>query len=168
MNRLVEQLLRVARLDAVALDVSGMVDLGSVARDVVAYLAPFALANGRSLAAQGTERPVLDRGNRHAIEDAIRNLVENAVAYAPPNTEVVVDVNPPAAVNVVDRGPGIPAGDRERIFDRFWRGRDSPGQGSGLGLAIVSEIMKAHHGSVQVGDNPNGGAVFTLIFQRAG
>jgi signal transduction histidine kinase len=167
MNRLVEQLLRVARLDAVALDVSGTVDLGAVAADVVAYMVPWALANGRSVAAQGTEPPVVVYGNRHAIEDAIRNLVENAVAHAPPNTEVVVDVTPPAAVNVSDRGPGIPAADRERIFDRFWRGRHRRGQGSGLGLAIVREIMKAHHGSVHVGDNPGGGAVFRLSFQPA-
>jgi signal transduction histidine kinase len=166
MNRLVEQLLRVARLDAVALDTSGAVDLSAVARDVVAYMAPLALANGRSLAAQGTEQPVVVHGNRHAIEDAIRNLVENAVAYAPPSTEIVVDVKPPAAVNVSDRGPGIAPGDREHIFDRFWRGKDSPGPGSGLGLAIVSEIMRAHHGSVLVGDNPGGGAAFTLSFQR--
>jgi signal transduction histidine kinase len=164
MNRLVEQLLRVARLDAVALDVSGKVDLSTVAREVVAYMAPLALANGRSLAAEGTEQSVVVRGNHHAIEDAIRNLVENALAYAPPGTEVAVEVNPPAAVKVSDRGPGIPAADREHIFDRFWRGADSRGQGSGLGLAIVKEIMRAHHGSVHVGDNPGGGAVFTLIF----
>jgi signal transduction histidine kinase len=167
MNRLVEQLLRVARLDAVALDVSGTVDLSVVARDVVAYMAPLALASGRALAAQGTEQPIVVHGNRHAIEDAIRNLVENAVAYAPPNSEVVVDVKEPAAVHVCDRGPGISAADRTRIFDRFWRGKDSPGQGSGLGLAIVQEIMRAHHGSVCVGDNPGGGAVFTLNFQQA-
>ena len=167
MNRLVEQLLRVARLDAVALDVSGTVDLSAVARDVVAYMAPLALANGRALAAQGTEQPIIVHGNRHAIEDAIRNLVENAVAYAPPNSEVVVDVKEPAAVDVCDRGPGIPAGDRARIFDRFWRGKDSPLQGSGLGLAIVQEIMRAHHGSVCVGDSSGGGAVFTLNFQQA-
>src|SRR5262245_18745125 len=167
MNRLVEQLLRVARLDAVALDTSGTVDLAAVARDVVAYMAPVAVANARLLAAQGTERPVVVKGNRHAIEDAIRNLTENAVAYAPPKSEVVVDVKPPGVVHVVDRGPGIPPTDRAHIFDRFWRGKASPGQGSGLGLAIVNEIMKAHRGSVQVADNPGGGAVFTLIFQRA-
>jgi two-component system, OmpR family, sensor histidine kinase TctE len=168
MNRLVEQLLRVARLDAIALDVSGRADLSSVARDVVAYMAPLAVSNGRSLAAQGTEQPIIVKGNRYAIEDAIRNLVENAMAFAPPNTEVVVGVAPPAAVNVVDRGRGIAVDDREHIFDRFWRGRDSPGHGAGLGLAIVSEIMKAHHGSVLVNDNPGGGTVFTLVFQPAG
>jgi len=153
MNRLVEQLLRVARLDAVALDTSGTVDLAAVARDVVAYMAPLAVANARSLAAQGTERPVVVKGNRHAIEDAIRNLVENAVAYAPPKTEVVVDVKSPGVVHVVDRGPGIPAADRAHIFDRFWRGKASAAQGSGLGLAIVNEIMKAHRGSAGRGQS---------------
>ena len=166
MNRLVEQLLRVARLDAIALDVSETVDLCAVARDVVAYLAPLAVANARSLAAQGTEQPVLVKGNRYAIEDAIRNLVENALAYAPQNTEVVVGVDLAGAVSVADCGPGVSMDDRDRIFDRFWRGRGSPGQGSGLGLAIVNEIMKAHHGAVRVSDNPGGGAIFTLAFQR--
>ena len=166
MNRLVEQLLRVARLDAVALDVSHTVDLSAVARDVVADLAPFALRHERLLAAQGSE-PVLVRGNRHAIEDAVRNLVENAIAYAPPNTEVVVSADPQGSISVADRGPGIRDEDRTRIFDRFWRARGTPGQGAGLGLAIVNEIMKAHRGSVDIGDNPGGGAVFTLTFQRA-
>jgi signal transduction histidine kinase len=164
MNRLVEQLLSVARLDAIALDVSGQIDLCGVAKDVVAYLAPIAVANKRALAAQGVEGQVIVKGNRHAIEDAIRNLVENAFAHAPPGSEIVVEVDPNGAVRVADRGPGVAVGERERIFDRFWRGKGSTGQGSGLGLAIVSEIMKAHHGRVEVGDNPDGGAVFTLVF----
>jgi two-component system sensor histidine kinase TctE len=165
MNRLVEQLLRVARLDAVALDVSGTVDLSTVARDVVAYMAPLAVANGRALAAQGTERPVIAKGNRHAIEDAVRNLVENALAHTPSNTEVIVSVDPAATINVADCGPGVPIAERQHVFDRFWRGRDSPGHGSGLGLAIVNEIMKAHHGSVRIDDGPHGGASFTLRFK---
>ncbi|UPJ50540.1 HAMP domain-containing protein [Bradyrhizobium sp. 200] len=166
MNRLVEQLLRVARLDAIALDVSTPVDLCGIAKDVVAYMAPVALANRRVLAAQGTERQVLVKGNRYAIEDAIRNLIENAITYAPPASEIVVEVDPNGAVKVADRGPGIAVDERNRIFDRFWRGKGSQGQGSGLGLAIVCEIMKAHHGSIEVGDNPGGGAVFTLVFQE--
>ena len=128
MNRLVQQLLRVARLDAIALDVSESVDLSSVAWDVVEYLAPIAIANNRSLAVQGTERPVFVKGNRNAIEDALRNLVENAIAYAPQNTEIVVSVNSAGSISVADHGSGIPADDRERIFDRFWRGRGSRGQ----------------------------------------
>jgi signal transduction histidine kinase len=166
MNRLVEQLLRVARLDAIALDVSSAVDLSAVARDAVAYMAPVAVASDRELAAQGTDRPVVVKGNRHAIEDAIRNLVENALAYAPVKSEITVSVEPPGTLHVRDRGVGVPVEDRENIFKRFWRGRNSPAQGSGLGLAIVSEIMKAHHGTVHVNDHPRGGAVFTLIFSE--
>ena len=90
MNRLVEQLLSVARLDAIALDVSGTVDLADVAHQAVANLAPWALAQGRTLAFIDADRPVIVSGNAYAIDDAIRNLIENAVAHAPPRTEVTV------------------------------------------------------------------------------
>lgn len=164
-NRLVEQLLRVARLDAIALDVSGRVDLSAVVAGIVESMAPLALSHGRALAAQGTDRVVAVSGNRYAIEDAVRNLVENAIVHAPPQTEVVVSVDPAGSVNVVDRGPGVSAEDRGRIFERFWRGKERTGTGAGLGLAIVTEIMKAHRGTVSVGDVPGGGASFTLAFQ---
>jgi two-component system sensor histidine kinase TctE len=167
MNRLVEQLLSVARLDAIALDVSGTVDLNDVARQVVANLAPWALAQSRTLAFAGTDCPVVVRGNAYAIDDAIRNLVENAVAHAPPTTEVVVSARPDGSIEVSDHGPGVPAHDRDRIFERFWRGKAAPAHGAGLGLAIVSEIMKAHGGRVKVTAGPQGGAIFTLAFQAA-
>lgn len=167
MSRLVEQLLRVARLDAVALDVSPTLNLSAVAAEVVAYMAPLAVARRVSLAAQGVERPVLVKGNRHAIEDAIRNLVENAIAHTRPETEVVVTVKAEGAVSIADRGGGVPVEDRDQIFDRFWRAKGARGSGAGLGLAIVKEIMKAHHGSVSVDDNPDGGAMFTLRFPGA-
>ena len=54
--------------------------------------------------------------------------------------------------------------DRDRIFDRFWRGKGSKAEGAGLGLAIVKETMKAHGGDVTVSDNADGGALFTLLF----
>lgn len=164
MNRLVEQLLQVARLDAVALDVSDNVDLSAVVAEVVAYMAPLAVARGQALGAQGVEQLVYVKGNRYAIEDAVRNLVENALTHAPLNTEVVVGIDPTGSVSVADRGSGVRPEDRDHIFDRFWRGKDSCGPGAGLGLAIVKEIMKAHHGSVIVEDNTGGGAVFTLRF----
>ena len=165
MNRLVEQLLRVARLDALALDVSEQVDLGTAARNVAGYLAPLAIAQHRSIAVQAPHSPVVIRGHRHAIEDAIRNLVENALSFTPANSEVVLSVEPPAVIHVLDRGPGVRPEDRERIFNRFWRGKGSPGSGSGLGLAIVSEIMKAHGGTVRVSDNDGAGAAFSLTFR---
>ena len=87
MNRLVEQLLKVARLDAVELDVSATIDLNEVARQAVGNMAPWAVAQARTLAFVATDRPVAVQGNADAIDDAIRNLVENAVAHAPPRSE---------------------------------------------------------------------------------
>jgi hypothetical protein len=89
-NRLVDQLLRVARLDAVALDLTDDVSLNDVAAEVVATMAPWALARQRSIALHANEAPVTVKGNRYAIGDAIRNLVENAVAHSPAEGEVTV------------------------------------------------------------------------------
>lgn len=164
MNRLVEQLLRVARLDAIAIDISEPVDLNAVAAEVVAGMAPWAIAQRRPLAFQGAERPVLITGNAHAVTDAIRNLVENAVTYSPADEEVIISVDPDGHVRVADHGPGVPPEIREHIFNRFWRGAGAKTGGAGLGLSIVKEIMKVHGGTVSVTDNPGGGAVFTLFF----
>jgi two-component system, OmpR family, sensor histidine kinase TctE len=163
MNRLVEQLLRVARLDSVALEF-GTVDLNKVASSAVAAMAPWAIAQGKAIAFAGTEWPVNVKANAHALEDALRNLIENAVAHAPAGTEVTVTVDRAGRIDVADRGRGVPRKDRENIFKRFWRGAGEKKEGAGLGLAIVSEIMGAHRGSVSVADNPGGGALFTLSF----
>jgi signal transduction histidine kinase len=165
MNRLVEQLLRVARLDAISLDVSGTVDLNGIAEGVVATMAPWALAQKRTLAFDSPGPPIAVVGNAYAIEDALRNLVENAVTYSPAGTEVTVSPRPDGSVRVADRGPGIAPEEREHIFDRFWRGKGNRSSGAGLGLAIVKEIMKAHGGRIEVGDNPDGGTIFTLHFR---
>src|SRR5207249_6539534 len=79
MNRLVEQLLCVARLDSIALDVSTAVDLLAIAAEVVGSMAHLALAAGKSIALTGDERPVVIAGNAPAIADALRNLIENAL-----------------------------------------------------------------------------------------
>jgi two-component system, OmpR family, sensor histidine kinase TctE len=163
MNRLVEQLLRVARLDAIALEFD-TVDLNKVASSVVATMAPWAIAQQTTIAFVGTEKPVEVKANAHALEDALRNLLENAVVHAPAGTEVTVTVDCASRVEVADRGSGVPPKDRENIFKRFWRGSGEKKEGAGLGLAIVSEIMRAHRGSVSAGDNPGGGAVLTLSF----
>ena len=169
MNRLVEQLLRVARLDALPIDVSSRVDLRATAADAVAYLAPWAIARNRSLAFEDPEASVWVRGNADAISDALRNLVENAVAYAPPGTEATVAVAPDGKLSVLDRGPGIPPQERGRIFERFWRGRSAThaSTGTGLGLAIVAEIARAHRAPVEVADVAGGGTCITLHFPPA-
>ena len=167
MNRIVEQLLRVARLDALALDVTETLNLNYIAAGIVAAMAPWAIARDRSVAFVGPDKSVMVKGNPHAIEDAIRNLVENAVAHSPALTEVTVSVDSAGSVSVADQGPGIPPEDRQHIFKRFWRRKGSASHGAGLGLAIVEQIMKAHRGAVSVGDCPNGGALISLRFPSA-
>jgi signal transduction histidine kinase len=165
MNRLVSQLLRVARLDAIPVHL-GRVNLVEIAAGVVEYLAPWAIAQGRSLGLEKPNTAIFVHGNAEEISDAIRNLVENAVFHTPADTEVTVRVRADGSVTVEDAGPGIPAADRSQIFARFWRGKGKMAPGAGLGLSIVAEIVRLHGGSVEVGDAPEGGASFQLKFQR--
>src|SRR6516162_1636300 len=165
MNRLVEQLLCVARLDSVTLDASSPVDLHRLAEEVVGSMAHLALSAGRTIALAGADHPVLVTGNAAAIADALRNLFENALAHTSPGTEVVVEVDPEGTISVQDSGPGIPAEDRPHIFERFWRGNGVRGSGAGLGLAIVMEIVKAHGASITVNDRVPRGVRFDLRFR---
>jgi signal transduction histidine kinase len=167
MNRLVEQLLCVARFDSVALDVSSPVDLHRVAEEVVGSMAHLALAAGRRIALAGSDQPVVITGNAPAIADALRNLIENAFAHTPPGTEVVVEVGREGALSVLDSGPGIAVSDRPHIFDRFWRGKGVRTDGAGLGLAIVMEIVRAHGAGIAVSDRTPRGARFDLWFRPA-
>jgi signal transduction histidine kinase len=167
MNRLVEQLLCVARLDSVALDVSSRVDLREVAEEVVGSMAHLALATGRTIGLTGADSPVIITGDPTAIADALRNLVENALAHTAPGSEVIVEVGREGALTVLDSGPGIPVEDRPRIFDRFWRGKGVRTEGAGLGLAIVMEIVKAHGASIAVSDRTPRGARFDVRFRPA-
>lgn len=165
MSRLVERLLSVARLDALQLDTAPLVDLNEAASSVVEAMAPWAIGQGRSIALKSADGAVLVHGARYAIEDALRNLIENAVIHSPAGEEIIVSVGENACLSVSDRGPGVPHEDKTRIFERFTRGRDVTANGAGLGLAIVAEIMKAHGGGASVADNAGGGAVFTLTFR---
>jgi len=167
MNRLVSQLLRVARLDAIPVDVNARVDLVQVTAQVVEYLAPWAIKQGRAIGFDGPDHPVMVTGNPDEMSDAIRNIIENAVLHTPAGTEVTVTVSRDGAVSVDDEGPGVPPEDRDRIFGRFWRGKAAVAPGAGLGLAIVSEIVRHHGGTVEVGDAPGGGASFRLRFRPA-
>lgn len=167
MNRLVHQLLQVARLDGIALDVSGEFDLQSCARNVVECMAPLAISHRRSLALVGACEPVVVRGNCHAVEDAIRNLVENALLHTPEGSEVQVSVSENGIVEVRDQGKGIDSDQQRYIFDRFWRDASEKLPGAGLGLAIVAEVMKQHDGKVEVENQAEGGALFRLRFAPA-
>ena len=162
LSRLVDQLLTVSALDSSAFDLDRQVDVGAVARGVVADLAPLAIARGRELAFQGPARPVRIIGNELALEEGVRNLVENALRYTPCGETVEVFVRDDGSIEVTDRGPGVPAHHREAIFRRFWRDAAACDRGAGLGLPIVKRIAEAHGGSVHVDDREGGGAVFRI------
>jgi signal transduction histidine kinase len=149
------------------LDCSSLIDLHQVAEEVVGSMAHLALAAGRTIALTGADHPVIVIGNAAAITDALRNLVENVFAHTPPGTEVVVEVDPTGAISVQDSGPGVPAEDRQRIFERFWRGKGLRTDGAGLGLAIVMEIVRAHGASVTVSNRIPRGARFDVRFRAA-
>jgi signal transduction histidine kinase len=162
MIRLVNQLLSVAQLEALAVSPDESADLQAIAVDVAASLAPLALKRGRSIAVTGTTAPVAVRGNAESLRQALRNLIENALQHTPAGTEVEIDVTAEPSVHVSDRGPGVPPELRQRVVQRFWRADRRKGEGSGLGLAIVSRILSAHGGRLSVDDAPAGGARFSI------
>lgn len=164
MERMVGQLLDLARLDGLRLEAAGLVDLNLVAADVVQHLALLAIRRGRSFELDLAPGPALARGGQDPLFRALRNLAENALAHAPPGSAIGVQVTDEPAVLVSDHGPGIPAADRGRIFDRHWqRQRDRDG-GAGLGLAIVARTAEAHAARLTVDDAPGGGALIGLHF----
>ena len=164
MNRLVEQLLNIAEVDALVVAADAVCDLHAVCGDVASYLAPLAVTQGKSLAVAGESGAVAINGDADFVGRAIRNLVENALAHTPAGTTVTIRVTREPAIHVSDFGPGVPLAERDLIFQRFWR-RDRRGRNSfGLGLSIVTRIAAAHKGWVNVGDGPGGGAVFSLHF----
>ncbi|CAO3418960.1 sensor histidine kinase [Azospirillum endophyticum] len=178
MARLVDQLLDLARLDALRIAPGESVDLAQLAVEVSTHLVPLALGKGRLIEVVGDDRPLAVplpvHGARDPLFRALRNLVENAVCHAPAGSTVSVELAVSAAgeplLRVIDRGPGIPPALRARVFERFWQGgRDRGGGaegtgGAGLGLSIVARTMAAHGGGIAVDDTPGGGATFTLRF----
>jgi two-component system OmpR family sensor kinase len=165
-TRLVEQLLALARSEPDAAErPSGAVDLTLLARDVVAELAPIAEARnvdlGVSAGAASADRPtVAVTGDAGALSILLSNLVDNAVRYTQPGGTIDVSTRIGAGgrpeLAVVDNGPGIAADERERVFDRFYRGAANETTGSGLGLAIVREIAARHGAEVVLGDGTGG------------
>jgi len=162
MNRLVEQLLQVARLDSLEMDVSQTVDLHAVAVRAIADLVPLAQRKRCELSLDGES--VMVHGNFEALVDALRNLIENALTHTPAYGTVIVEVTPPGTIRVRDQGRGILGEQKEKVFERFWRGHESRHDGAGLGLSIVREIMLMHGGEVILEKTGEAGTTFVLKF----
>ncbi|MEK7887518.1 sensor histidine kinase N-terminal domain-containing protein [Burkholderia contaminans] len=162
--RLVTQLLALARAENRA---SGLtfepVEIATLARRAVRDWVQAALAKRMDLGYEGPpdspdDRPLDVDGNPVMLREMLGNLIDNAIRYTPDGGRITVRVRAdPAArrvhLEVEDTGPGIPAAERERVVERFYRILGREGDGSGLGLAIVREIATQHGGTLTLDDH---------------
>lgn len=173
MERLVKDLLRLARLDAgqEPIDVVAC-DTLTLVHGVMADLTAAADARRQRLIAAIDPAAATIHVDPAKIHDALRNLVANAVTYGPEGSTITIaaaPVNGRTELSVSDEGPGIPPEDTMRVFERFYRVDKSrtrdPG-GTGLGLAIVKHLVGLHGGDVRVENRHEGGAKFTITLPR--
>ncbi len=160
-TRLVEQLLRLARLDPLnSLPTPGAVDLRGLVEDAIeAVYQANPGAPRRITHALQTDTPAV-AGDPDLLQIALRNLLDNALRYTPPQASIEVkldDDGSALSLAVCDDGPGVPPDTLARLGERFFRGGDSSVEGSGLGLAIVTRIMALHGGRLALTNRPQGG-----------
>lgn len=169
MERLVKDLLRLARLDAGQEELENTtLGIEPLLSAIQAELEPAMVARRITLAVDIAPDAAAVTGDPGKLYDALRNLIENAVHYGAEATPVDITARRDGGalvIEVSDRGPGIPPGDLQRIFERFYRvdrarARD-PG-GTGLGLAIVKHLIGLHGGTVHAANRAGGGATFAV------
>ena len=169
LTHLANQLLSLARIERAARAVSEggaeRVELAQLVRELGLALAPLAHQRGIALALEA-EEGVFVQGEPTLLNELVYNLVDNALAHTPAGGNLVLRVRRPAVLEVEDDGPGIPAEERERVFERFYR-RNPQGSGAGLGLAIVGEICRAHLARVELERGAGGGLLVRVSFPPA-
>jgi signal transduction histidine kinase len=170
------QLLLLSRLDRAAAGEPfprAKIDLAEIATDAADFCRSNAQQRGITIEIETGGDTHLD-GHEEWILRAVYNLTANAVKFTRDGSVVTLRIEPTAdnlrvMLSVIDHGPGVPAQDRARIFDRFYRTeRTRRSEGTGLGLAIVADVARAHRGEVFVSDGPGGhGTNITLILPRS-
>jgi two-component system phosphate regulon sensor histidine kinase PhoR len=173
MERLVQDLLRLARLDAGQEAVrAAHLEVRELLEAVVDGLSPLLVERRQRVeisVAPGAEKARADQG---MLRDALQNLVANAITYAPEDSTIRIDAarrDDALTLAVADEGPGIPEAELSRVFERFYRvdksrARD-PG-GTGLGLSIAKHLLELQGGVVRAENRPEGGARFTITLPQ--
>ncbi|MFB8033518.1 ATP-binding protein [Streptomyces sp. NPDC056004] len=163
LNGLVDDLLRLARLDARPRLRTSPVDLDEI---VFAEVREARSRTGLVIDQHAVGAARLT-GDEDALARVVRNLLDNALRHASTRIDISLrTLHDTARLVVADDGPGIPGADRERVFDRFTRLDDARARdtgGSGLGLAIVRDIVEAHHGTIHIEDNRPGTRLIVLL-----
>ena len=162
-RQLTEQLLNLARTQAGTSEES-VVNISAMARELIAEYLPLAVAKGIDLGIEEIA-PFSLRASPEALRLILRNALENALKYTPEGGEVTLRLlsdSDSAIIEVVDNGPGIPASERERVFDSFYRLSGASGEGSGLGLSIAREAAIRQGGTVSLHERQGG---YGLVFR---
>lgn len=170
LNTLAQGILSLAKLEhsgetSIALEAS---DLSSIATTAIERTQTKAEAAGVKLTLSVPTDPVNVRCNPGLVEEAVVNLIENALRHSQ-SPEVIVTVKA-NALTVEDHGIGLSAEDKPHVFERFWRAdasRTSDTGGSGLGLAIVKEIVRVNDADITLDTQPGRGCRFTITFAKA-
>ncbi len=168
-THIVQQLLTMSKLvpEAATINDLDKVELGAVAKETIAMLAPSAVEKNIDLALEVDPNTPTFEGNATAISILIRNLVDNAIRYSSSHSLVKVQVythQKEVVLEVRDNGPGIPDELRERVFERFFRVLGTKSSGSGLGLAIVNQICRLHNARVELDKPEEGTGLVIRIF----
>jgi two-component system sensor histidine kinase KdpD len=162
LNRLVQNLLQMTRLESGALQVhKEWFPLEEVVGAALGRLAP--QLRDRSVTTRIPEAPALVPMDDVLIEQVLINLLDNALKHAPSATPIEISAAGGAnevSIEVADRGPGLRPGEAARVFEKFYRGSPGASRGAGLGLAICRGIVEAHGGRIEALNRPEGGAVF--------
>jgi signal transduction histidine kinase len=175
MQRIVGDILDLARFRSGSIRLQlRRFDACDLARAVIASIRPLADEQRQRLVLDGCADPPTVFGDHRRLEQALLNLVSNAQRYSPPETAIHVEVGgEPGTVRwrVVDAGPGIPAEDQARLFERFFVGRSDrhpAREGVGLGLPTALAIAQAHGGTIEVASEVGRGSAFALVVPADG
>jgi signal transduction histidine kinase len=172
LSALAGELLDLSRLDAAVQLRSEPVEVGELARAVAAEFGLRAGDRDVEIEVVPPQGPLWGRGDPDATARVVRILLDNAMRYAPRGEPVRVrafEQDGAVALEVLDRGPGVPPEEHEHIFERFHRGRSAgSASGFGLGLAIGRELAERMNGQLELADSPDGiGACFVLRLPAA-
>jgi two-component system sensor histidine kinase TctE len=167
-TRLSNQLLSLARAEpgAERARATERLDLARLARDTTTEWVPRALARDIDLGFDSSTAGARVEGDSFLLKEMLNNLLDNAIRYTQHGGQVTVRVTPDTTnvvLSVEDNGPGIPAGERERAFERFHRVLGTGVEGCGLGLAIVREIAQNHGGDAALASGANGTGTLVRI-----
>jgi len=173
LDRTIEDLLVLSRIEGEEDPLHQPVPVALVLAAAVERIGPAAEQADIAIHVSAPDAAVAIHGDRPQLVSALYNLLDNAVKYS--DAGAVVEVRATAvgdavAIEVRDHGIGIPKGDLERVFERFYRvdqARSRATGGTGLGLAIVRHVATNHDGEVRVESRPGEGSTFTLVFPRA-